>query len=203
MLTVCHAAKAFFRTVLFAALVCSTTVHATSVVEVSLQEMLQHSALVFEGRVIDLQVREHGSREIQTLLTFEITDVIKGEVNGRKITLGFLGGTLAGRQVSVSDMQMPALNERGIYFVESPGRNQVHPFYGWSQGHLRLVPDATGTERVVTRSGRPVRGIERISVKRPRGLSKGVARGLILGASTDRSTALDSREFKWLLRAMQ
>ncbi|MGB5716068.1 MAG: hypothetical protein WBN81_03140 [Gammaproteobacteria bacterium] len=191
------------RAALYTVFVVSSTAYATSVVEVTLEEMLQNSALVFEGQVTGVQVRESGNRDIQTLLTFEIIDVIKGEVQGSKITLGFLGGELAGRKLSVSAMQMPALHERGIYFVESPGRKQVQPLYGWSQGHLRLEQDPAGTERVFTSSGRPVKGVVQTNGKRSGLLSTGAARGLMVGTPDEVSAALGKKEFKRLLRAAQ
>ena len=191
------------RAALYTVLVMSSTTYATSVIEVTLEEMLQNSALVFEGRVVDVQVHENGNRVIQTQITFEIDDVIKGEVQGSKITLGFLGGELAGRKLSVSAMQMPVLHERGIYFVESLQRNQVHPLYGWSQGRLRIEAGPAGTERVLTRSGRPVKGIEHTNGGRSGRVSNGVARGLILGDAAYVSTALDIREFKRLLRTLK
>jgi hypothetical protein len=177
--------------------------HATSVVEVTMEEMLQNSALVFEGRVTDVKVHEHGNHSIQTRVTFEVVDVIKGVVKSKKITLGFLGGELAGRKLSVSDMHMPVLNEHGIYFVESPERNLVQPLYGWSQGHLKIETNPDGKEQVFTRSGRPVRGIERSNGKRSGRLSHGAARGLILGDPGDAAATLEKKDFKQLLRAMQ
>jgi len=194
--------QAVCRNALAAVVVFSTVAHATSVVEVSVEEMLHNSALVFEGQVVGVQVRENGNHAIQTLVTFEILDVIKGNVPGGKLTLGFLGGTVAGRQLSVSNMHMPLMQERGIYFVESPARTQVHPLYGWSQGHLLIEEVADGTGRVFTRSGRPVTGIQQGDGKRSGGLSNGVAWGLLTGDSGDAAAALDSREFKRLLRAM-
>ncbi|MGB5177849.1 MAG: hypothetical protein WBP44_03860 [Gammaproteobacteria bacterium] len=188
---------------LLSVFVFGSVAQATSVIEVTLEEMLQNSALVFEGRVVDVKVHENGNRVIHTQITFEIDDVIKGAVRGRKITLGFLGGELAGRKLSIADMQMPVLNERGIYFVESPARKQVHPLYGWSQGHMRLEQDPAGTERVVTASGRPVMGVEHTNGKRSGRLSKGVARGLRVGAPDEVSAARDKKEFKRLLRAAQ
>ena len=191
------------RAALYTVLVVSSTAYATSVVEVTLEEMLQNSALVFEGRVIDVKVHENANRVIHTQITFEIDDVIKGEVKGRKITLGFLGGELADRKLSIAEMQMPVLHERGIYFVESPTRKQVNPLYGWSQGHLRIEQDPAGTERVFTGSGRPVMGVEHTNCKRSGRLSKGVARGLMVGTPDEVSAALDKKEFKRLLRAAQ
>jgi hypothetical protein len=195
--------KAVCRNALAAVLALSSVAQATSVIGVSVEEMLQNSAVVFEGQVVDIQVRENANHAIQTLVTFDILDVIRGDVHGRKMTLGFLGGELAGRKLSVSAMQMPVLNEHGIYFVESPARTQVHPLYGWSQGHLVIEEGADGTDRVFTRSGRPVRGVEHSNGKRPGGLSHGVARGLVTGDPGEVAAALDSREFKRLLRAMR
>lgn len=197
------AAIALCSILLLTVAVFSSVAQATSVIEVTLEELLQNSAVVFEGQVSDVQVRENGNRVIQTLVTFEISDVIKGDVQGRKITLGFMGGEIAGKRLSVSNMQIPALHERGIYFVESTTRNQVHPLYGWSQGHLLLEEGADGTDRVFTRSGRPVRGVVHTQGGRPGKLSNGVARGLLLGDSGDVAAALDHRDFKRLLRTLQ
>jgi len=185
------------------AVCCVAPLHATSVVEVTMEEMLQNSALVFEGRVIDVKVHEHGNSSIQTRITFEVIDVIKGNVKDKKISLNFLGGEVADRKLSVSNMHMPELNEQGIYFVESPERNLVQPLYGWSQGHLKIEKDPVGQERVFTRSGQPVRGIEYTNGKRSGRLSHGAARGLMLGDPGDNPAALGKQDFKQLLRAMQ
>ena len=192
---------ALCRIVLLA--VCSFSVHATSVVEVTMEELLQNSALVFEGQVTAVKVHENGNHHIWTRITFEVSDVIKGDLKGRKITLNFLGGEVTGRKLSVSNMHMPELHEHGIYFVESPGRNLVQPLYGWSQGHLKIKQDPDGQERVFTRSGQPVKGIERTNGKRTGRLSHGAARGLMLGDPGDAAAALGNKDFKQLLRAMR
>ena len=193
----------YFLMTLSVCLFCSPVAQATSVVEVTMEEMLQNSALVFEGRVIDVKVREHGDHSIQTRVTFELVDVIKGNVKGKNITLGFLGGEVAGRRLSVSNMHIPELNEQGIYFVESPESNLVQPLYGWSQGHLKIEQDPAGQERVFTRSGQPVRGVEYTNGKRSGRLSHGAARGLMLGEPGAAAGALGKQDFKRLLRAMQ
>ena len=181
----------------------SVSVQATSVLEVSLDEMLQDSGLVFAGEVVGITVREFGNHGIQTQVTFEVVDVIKGKLKGKKITLGFMGGVYGDREITVSEMRMPVMHERGIYFVESPERNLVHPLYGWSQGHLKLLRDSNDVDRVTTAIGDPVTGMESTTMKRSGKLSKGAARGLKLGHSRELSTALDKHEFKRQLRARQ
>ena len=188
---------------LVAGAVFGTVVQATSVSEVTVKEMLQNAELVFEGKVTAIEVHETVHGMIRTRVTFTVVDVIKGNLKDDSITLGFLGGESKGKRVTVSRMQLPELNERGIYFVESPGRNQVHPLYGWSQGHLKLLRDSGDVERVTTATGHPVSGLESAAMKRSGKLSKGAARGLKLGHSGELSTALDKHEFKRQLRARQ
>ena len=195
--------KALCLPLMLALLVHSASIRATSVVEVSVDEMLQDSGLVFEGEVVAIKVREFGNHGIQTQVTFKVVDVIKGKLKGRKVTLGFMGGVYGDREITVSEMQIPVMHERGIYFVESPERNLVHPLYGWSQGHLKLLRDSNDVDRVTTAIGDPVTGMESTTMKRSGKLSKGAARGLKLGHSRELSTALDKHEFKRQLRARQ
>lgn len=178
------------------------TVHATTVLEVTVEEMFRQSRLVFEGEVTEVQVRENSPGRIHTYVTFEIRDIIKGGYPGDSITLSFLGGTTDRQSVNVPGMQLPAANERGIYFVEDPGRRQVHPFYGWSQGHLVIKWDPHGIDRVLAENGRPVQGVERSPGRQINALSSGVARGLVTGDPADISRALTVREFSQALRAL-
>ena len=166
-----------------------------------MEEMLQNAELVFEGKVTAIEVHETVHGMIRTRVTFTVVDVIKGNLKDDSITLGFMGGESRGKIVAVSRIQLPELNERGIYFVESPGRNQVHPLYGWSQGHLKLLRDRNDVDRVTTAIGDPITGLESTAMQRSGKLSKGSARGLKLGHSRELSTALDKHEFKRQLRA--
>ena len=129
--------------------------HAASVRHVTLDEMLQQCQFVFEGKVLALEARENSQKRIHTYVTFEILDVIKGEYPGDTLTLSFLGGTVGDVTMGVSDMKVPQVGERGIYFVESLERSQVHPLYGWSQGHFLVQPDGTGMDRVMTSNKQP------------------------------------------------
>lgn len=196
-----HTARHTIRNLALAlcGLLLSAGAHATSVMEVGLDEMLDQSALVFEGRVVDTETRELGNGMIQTRVTFEVLDVIKGPRQNDYITLGFLGGMHGDRQTRVAQMRMPEAGEHGIYFAEAPGRNLVHPLYGWSQGHFTVTRDINDVERVMTAGGRPVAAIERAQVIPPGLLSKGVARGLRLGQG-GMPAALDKQTFKQQLR---
>jgi hypothetical protein len=170
---------------------------ATSILEVSLDEMLRGSDLVFEGQVIDAESRiDPRGGMIHTLVTFEILEIIKGPFSHNTITLSFLGGTVGEETVTVSAMRVPLVGEKGIYFVESLERRQVHPLYGWSQGHFLVVPDAQGIERVVTEDNRAVMAVVP-ALTVPRGqISKGVAQGLVVKDAASLAQALTAGEFK-------
>jgi len=180
--------------------------NATSVREVSMDEMLQQSELVFEGTATAVEARVNSQKRIHTYVTFEIKDIIKGEYHSN-ITLRFLGGTVGDLTLAVTDMRLPQQGEHGIYFVESLERFQVNPLYGWSQGHFIVERDATGSERVMTNRRLPITGVmdylpdeqmtpskERIQV-----LSKGVLRDLVVAQEENDNRGITVDEFKKVL----
>ena len=182
--------------------------HAASVRQVSMDEMLQQCQFVFEGKVSALEAEENSQKRIHTYVTFEIQDIIKGEYSSDTITLSFLGGTVGDVTMGVSDMNVPQVGERGIYFVESLEKSQVHPLYGWSQGHFLVQPDDTGTDRVMTSSEQPVTGVMKdMSIEQMNSsqetallLSKGVARGVTFALKDNDNKGLTPEEFKKILR---
>jgi len=133
--------------------------NASSVLEVSLNEMLQQSQLVFEGTVTAIEARENSQKRIHTYVTFEIKDIINGKYESDFITLSFLGGTVGDVTRAVSDMQFPEKGEQGIYFVESLERTQVNPLYGWSQGHFIVEHHVDGNARLMTNKRLPIAAV--------------------------------------------
>jgi hypothetical protein len=194
----------FFHCLILAFL--STPARGTTILEMGLDDMLAAAELVFEGEVINVLARQSASGDaIHTYVTFRITEIIKGRYLKDTIELRFLGGKVGELRLSVSEMHLPFMGEKGIYFVESLACYQVNPLLGWSQGHILVVPDDNGVERVMSRDRRPIIAFEPNAVKqsrasRVRGLSKGVARGLIVGQGAKISGGLSAKEFKTELR---
>ncbi len=161
---------------------------ATSVLAVDVVQMLKGSELVFEGRVVDTNVRRdpQNTKMIQTYITFEVLDILKGQVGDRFIELKFLGGKFGNRSLVVEEMDIPSVGERGIYFVEKQNSQFVQPFYGWSQGRFLVEVDQQGVERVTTFNKRPVEQIQSVASTANSGvgksieLSTGIARGVQL-----------------------
>ncbi|CCK79591.1 hypothetical protein [Desulfobacula toluolica] len=183
--------------------------HAASVRQVTMDEMLQQCQFVFEGTVLTLEAEENSQNRIHTYVTFEIQDIIKGEYSSSTITLSFLGGTVGDVTMDVRDMKIPQVGEHGIYFVESLKRSQVHPLYGWSQGHFLVQSDDTGMDRVMTSNEQPVtevmkdNALEQMSPSQEETaplLSKGAARGIKFALKDNDNKGLTAEEFKNILR---
>jgi hypothetical protein len=181
--------------------------NATSVREVTMDEMLQQSQFVFEGTVTAIETQENSQKRIHSYVTFEITDIIKGEYHSNIITLRFLGGTVDDVTLVVSDMRLPQEGEHGIYFVESLDRFQVNPLYGWSQGHFIVERDGAGSERVMTNRRLPVTGVMDYKSDEPttpgkeriQTLSRGVVRDLVVAQEGEDNKGMTVDEFKTVL----
>ena len=112
----------------------SKTALGTTIKELSLNQLASEAELIFEGRVSDRNVIREG-RLITTIVTFEILNVIKGEKNATNLDFHFSGGELDGEVLEITGSKIPAINEHGIYFVESAERSLLNPLLGWTQGH--------------------------------------------------------------------
>ncbi|WP_457673350.1 hypothetical protein [Thiolapillus sp.] len=177
---------------------------ASSIKQADMAEITRDARLIFEGRVIGTRVEQApGSRAIHTWVRFEVLDVIKGDYSAPVIELSFLGGTRGDLTVKVSDMQIPAMGEHGIYFVEDTGRRLVNPLVGWAQGHFLVRYDRTLKRQMITTlDGKPVKDID-LSARRSAmaEISHGVARGVITTDTPDRDM-IDPAAFKSLIRGV-
>ena len=177
--------------------------YASSIKSMSVEEVANNAALIFEGRVTASRVvQQPGSRAIHTLIRFEVLDVLKGGYAEPSIELSFLGGSMGEVSMHVTDLHRPKVGERGIYFVENPARSQVNPFYGWDQGHYKLKyqPDL-GQMSVLTQGGKAIYSLQSKAATGVSGLSHGVARGVGTSAGAA-DKPLTPAEFKQQIRGM-
>ena len=180
------------------------TLLASSIKQANLAEVTHDAQLIFEGRVIGARIEQApGTRTIHTWVRFEVLDVIKGSYDKPVIELSFLGGTRGDLTVKVSDMQIPAMGEHGIYFVEDTGRRLVNPLVGWAQGHFLVQYDRTLKRQMITTlDGRPVKDID-LSARKSRvaEISHGVAHGVITSDRVSQEL-IDPADFKALIRGV-
>jgi hypothetical protein len=182
----------------------SSSVLATAVRAVGINELLMEASLIFHGRVIDKRITRDANDIIVSRVRFEVVEIVKGTYAARQIELTYVGGNLGGASTAaVVGMQViPGVGEEGIYFVETFDRQQINPTFGWNQGRF-LVDENLGGESVVSSAdGQPVTAI--VAADRPveMRLSDGVAKGVLTLEEQPTSRPLTPDEFKMRLREL-
>lgn len=200
MLTIKQILHGFMLLVLFS--LQTSIVNASSVQQVAVDDMLEIAELIFEGRVTAVESRwNNGRTAINTLVTFNIIDVIHGDYANSSIVLQFAGGSADGLTMQIEGIIYPQLGETGIYFIEETDRALVNPIVGWSQGHFLISEDANGEQRMLTAEREPI--IEMNDDPAPaQALSEGVAAGLITNKSAAQvASGMSKTSFKQQLKA--
>ncbi|MGB0231337.1 MAG: hypothetical protein ACPF89_08330 [Pseudohongiellaceae bacterium] len=183
---------------------------ATTILGMNIDEVAQGAELIFEGKVVEHNVRENAAGMIVTYVTFRIEELIKGEYDEPLLELKFTGGRLGGQIMEISGLRIPSPNEEGIYFVESVNRNLVNPLLGWSQGHY-LIYEESGERRVSTVNDRPVADVLStqsvpVALRKPVSVIDGdtePATGVVVSSdSPDPDQALTTESFKAKIRAL-
>lgn len=205
----CAAAKTLVS-VLMSYLLLVSPLWATTILGMNIDEVAQGAELIFEGEVVEHNVRENAAGMIVTYVTFRIEELIKGEYDEPLLELKFTGGRLGGQIMEISGLRIPSPNEEGIYFVESVNRNLVNPLLGWSQGHY-LIYEESGERRVSTVNDRPVTDVLStrsvpIALRKPVSVIDGdtdPATGVVASSDTPGpDQALTTESFKAKIRAL-
>jgi hypothetical protein len=183
------------RCALLVVVVGCAAVFASSVEQVSMAQVTKGSEFIFRGRVLDTRGVREGTTAIFTRVTFQVLEIYKGPNVGNQIELDFMGGKLGTLELNVSDMRFPRVGESGIYFVESLKRKQVHPLYGWQQGHFLINRDSTGTEHIRTVYDKPVTSIVADGPSRAT-QAEIIARGVFTAQSSSLEQGMTVSEFK-------
>lgn len=184
--------------------------HASTVLEMSFAQVVEHSELVFEGQVIAAQPRRMDDGSIHTFVRFTVTDVVKGAYPDSEIELGFLGGEIDGKGLHVTDMQIPLVGETGLYFVETLQQAQVNPLVGWAQGHFLIETLADGSRIVTTLAHDVLLSLDDGEISAPQSsamntFSKGKAKGVVVKEQSllaPLSRALNVEDFKTAVREL-
>jgi hypothetical protein len=137
-----------------------------------------------------------------TDVEFEVLETYKGQPAGERVVLQFAGGVVDGRGVQIQGMTLPGAGERGVYFVEQTARAQVHPLYGWDQGHYRVQRTGGGPERVYTNRGIAVTAARSSPSPADVRLSRGLPLGITARAEPGPEGALSLAEFAATIRAV-
>ena len=173
---------------------------ASTVMSVSVDDMIDRSEVVFEGRVLGRRFVDDGdANHLRTCVRFEVLDVVKGPELSGPVELCFAGGrSKAGISRSVAGLDLPAPGEQGIYFVESLAERSLSPIYGWDQG--RFLVGRNG--EVKTAGGKPVVALDGDDANGAK-ISNGVALGARVAEPGARGgAAMDADAFKARVRQL-
>lgn len=125
---------------------------ATTAIRLSNESMTDQSDLIVIGRAGDVR-SEWVGRELVTLVTVSVTEVVKGDA-GSEITVVTPGGIDASREIKIA-MSFPAAptmspNEEVFLFLTPAGDEfgNGYAIIGWSQGKFSIVEDAQGQKFV-------------------------------------------------------
>lgn len=141
-----------------------TRVSATTVVPPTFEQLVQQAELIFQGTVTDSRSvweGEGGQRHIETYVTFNIEDNLKGQP-GTSYTIRMLGGTVGDETLEVTDTPKFKVGDREILFVEH-NNDQFVPLVGISYGRFHVQKDEqTGRDVVMNNEGEAVRDLAQL-----------------------------------------
>lgn len=125
---------------LMPALLLSTAVLATTVLPISLERMSKKAELIFYGTVISNEVKiDKVSGHVATFTTFDVIDVIKGNV-GSTHTIKQIGGQLPGSKIIYKIYGVPrfTIGEKTVVFMPKESRIGFASPIGLSQGRFTV-----------------------------------------------------------------
>ena len=137
---------------------------ATTVIPPTFEQLVQQAELIFQGTVTDVRSvweGEGAQRHIDTYVTFQIADSVKGNP-GASYTIRILGGTVGDETMEVTDTPKFKVGDRDILFVEH-NNDQFVPLVGINNGRFHVQRDEqTGRDIVVNGGGEPVRDVTKL-----------------------------------------
>lgn len=137
---------------------------ATTVIPPTFEQLVQEAELIFQGTVTDSRSvweGEGGQRHIETYVTFNVEDSVKGQP-GTSYTIRMLGGTVGDETMEVTDSPKFKVGDREILFVEH-NNDQFVPLVGISHGRFHVQhDDQTGRDVVFNGDGELVRDLAQL-----------------------------------------
>jgi len=138
--------RRFFLIALLVAL--AVPARATVLLPIELRELVSTSSAIVHGRVVDARAAwVDGRRAIETFLTIDVTEYMKGSL-GSTVTVRVPGGQIGRYRTIVVGAPAFGEGDEVVLFLRSYGGNLT--IVGISQGAFRVVADASGRRLVTT-----------------------------------------------------
>ena len=128
--------------------VCAAPAFATSVLPLDLAQVIDRSAVAFQGTCIDVRTgRDPQSGMVATMITFRVDDVLKGDV-GATYTVKQIGGESAseGLHYKVHGMPKYTVGAGYVLFMHGVSSAGFSSPVGLSQGRFTVVSGENGAQ---------------------------------------------------------
>lgn len=137
---------------------------ATTVIPPTFDQLVRQAEFIFQGTVTDVKSvweGEGGQRHIETYVTFQVQDSVKGEA-GNSYTIRMLGGSVGDETMLVTDAPKFKVGDRDILFVEH-NYDQFVPLVGIGHGRFHIQRDEeSGRDIVINDEGEPVKDLAKL-----------------------------------------
>ena len=157
-----------------------TRVSATTVIPPTFEQLVQQAEFIFQGTVTNTQsvwVGEGAQRHIETYVTFQIEDNVKGQA-GSSYTIQMLGGTVGDETFEITDTPKFKVGDRDILFVEH-NNEQFVPLVGISFGRFQVQRDnQTGREVLLNNEGEAVHDLTQLGHNQEAAMISDVSQGI-------------------------
>jgi len=144
--------------------IAAVRVSATSVIPPTFEQLVGQAEFIFQGTVTDVRSvweGEGAQRHIDTYITFQVQDNVKGDA-GSSYTIRVLGGTVGDETMEVTDTPKFKVGDSDILFVEH-NNEQFVPLVGIGHGRFHVQrDDETGRDIVVNGEGAPMRDLSKL-----------------------------------------
>jgi hypothetical protein len=138
--------------------------NATTVIPPTFEQLVGQAELIFQGTVTDARSvweGEGGQRHIETYVTFQIEDSLKGNA-GSSYTIRMLGGKVGDEGLVVEGAPKFEVGDREILFVEH-NYDQFVPLVGIDHGRFHVQRDEeTGRDIVMNDHGEAVKDVAKL-----------------------------------------
>jgi len=122
--------------------------HATVVLPIEFRELVNLAPVIVHGHVVDVHAQYvDGRRSIETVVTLEAADYLKGNL-GDRVTFKVPGGELGSYRTTF--VGAPEFREGDELVLFLKGDASAPSIIGLSQGAFRIVADARSGQRMVT-----------------------------------------------------
>lgn len=138
---------------LLATLLGVAPLQATVLQELSFEELVAESQLIFLGTVLR-SATETENGLVHTRVWFSVDEVIRGEEPEKEFSLRFVGGESDDTHIEVAGQRIPAPGEHAVWFVRDAYDAMVNPLTGWHQGAFPVETLNDGTQ-MLDLSARP------------------------------------------------